>query len=70
MHNGLIWMHWLDRRYLATVTRTGPHMGELVISDDDQPIHRRSVQLSDFLYGPTVGEVAVWLDIITDIVYD
>jgi hypothetical protein len=60
----LVWLARLKGKYSITVIRTALHSGELAIAEDENILHRESVDLGfDALSGPDIPDVIVWHEI-------
>jgi hypothetical protein len=57
----LIWTAVFDSKYAIKVTRTGPRLGELTVSESEQVLYRKPVDLSvDAPSGPDIDDVVAW----------
>ncbi len=62
--NLLVWSAMFEDTYAIKVTRTAPHRGELTVSEGENVLYRKPVDLSfDDLSGPDIPEVVAWHEI-------
>ncbi len=60
----LVWSAMFDGTYAIKVTRTAPHRGELTVSEGENVLLRKTVDLSfDALSGPDIPDVVAWHEI-------
>jgi hypothetical protein len=60
----LVWLAMFDGRYAIKVTRTGPHCGELTVTEGENVLHREPVELTfGALSGPDIDDVVAWHEI-------